>query len=212
MSVSRPAASPAADPVTSAHAELISERSLQFSFSPPDPVEIPGWMRALGRVLEAAAPVLQYVFWAALVGVAAAILFYVGREIVQRRRGDQKPVTLPAREPLDVRPAAAQALALLEDADRLAAEGRFEEAAHLLLLRSVDDIETRRPNTLRPSLTSRDIAAHPVLPAAARTAFSHIAAIVERSLFGGRAVDSAAYRSCREAYEAFAFPDTWARA
>ncbi|HTO29428.1 MAG TPA: hypothetical protein VL017_12615, partial [Devosia sp.] len=42
------------------------------------------------------------------------------------------------------------AIALLEDADRLAAEGRFDEATHLLLQRSVNQIAQARPDWLEP--------------------------------------------------------------
>jgi hypothetical protein len=34
--------------------------------------------------------------------------------------------------------------------------------------------------------------------------------VVESSLFGGRPVDRAAFVNCRQAYEAFAFPQAWA--
>jgi hypothetical protein len=67
------------------------------------------------------------------------------------------------------RPDAAVARVLLADADALAAKGRYAEAAHLLLRRSVQDIEGSRPRLVRPALTSRDIAAHPGLPDAARS-------------------------------------------
>jgi hypothetical protein len=43
-------------------------------------------------------------------------------------------------------PDRAAAIALLEEADRLAAEGRYGEAAHLLLQRSVHHIAAARPN------------------------------------------------------------------
>ena len=48
------------------------------------------------------------------------------------------------------------------------------------------------------------------LPATARPAFTHIARVVESSLFGGRSVDQTTYADCRQAYESFAFPQAWA--
>ena len=37
----------------------------------------------------------------------------------------------------------------LEEADALAGKGQFEEAVHLLLYRSIEDIEKQRPDLLR---------------------------------------------------------------
>src|SRR5690606_26136672 len=102
----------------------------------------------------------------------------------------------------------AVAVALLSDADALAAQGRFAEAVHLLLLRSINDIDGRLPNAVRPALTARDIAGLDRLPTAARPTFRQIARVVEASLFGGGAVDQGAYGECRDAYEAFALAGT----
>ncbi len=111
---------------------------------------------------------------------------------------------------MDWRPDEAKARALLEDADRLAAQGAYDEAAHLILYRSIDDIEGRRPRLVRPALTSRDIAALEAVPGAARAAFSRITQAVEASFFGGRSLDRDGFAECRRAYEAFAFPEAWA--
>ncbi len=104
------------------------------------------------------------------------------------------------------RPAAARARPLLEDADRLAADGRFAEAVHLILFRSIEDIDRRWPRLVQPALTSRDIAQHPALPTAARTTFAAIARTVERSFFGGQAIGPAEFEACRSEYQAFALP------
>jgi hypothetical protein len=109
-----------------------------------------------------------------------------------------------------LRPPARRARALLEEADALAAAGRFDEAAHVLLYRTIDDLEGRRPRAVRPALTSRDIAALEVIPPPARGAFAVIAEVVERSFFGGRRLDAGAFAACRQAYEAFVSPQSWA--
>ena len=119
----------------------------------------------------------------------------------------------PARTksaPADWRPTEAVARALLDEADKLAAAGRYAEAARLLLHRSIEEIEGRRPRLVRPALTSREISGLPDIPEAARTTFAAIAAVVERSFFGGRDVDAAGFAECRRTYEAFAFPGAWA--
>jgi hypothetical protein len=98
---------------------------------------------------------------------------------------------------------------LLGDADALAADGRYSEAAHLLLHRSIAEIDRRRPASVRKALTSRDIAALPAIPSSPADAFRAIVAAVERSLFGGRALDAADWQDCRAAYERFAFAEVW---
>ena len=96
------------------------------------------------------------------------------------------------------------ALALLEDADRLAAEGRFDEATHLLLKRSVGQIAAARPDLLEPSSTAREIAELPALSEAARGAFALIAGRVERSLFALRRLSVDDWDAARAAYADFA--------
>jgi hypothetical protein len=101
-------------------------------------------------------------------------------------------------------PDQAASLALLEDADRLAAEGQFDAATHLLLQRSVGQIAAARPDWVEPSSTARELAALPALPDTARTAFGVIAERVERSLFALRTLDRSDWEAARAAYADFA--------
>src|SRR6185369_17130871 len=101
-------------------------------------------------------------------------------------------------------PEAKEARELLSEADALAAQGLYSEAAHLLLFRSIEDIDDKRPDLLRPALTSRDICALEEIPGPPRSAFARIAAMVERSLFAGRPLVSSDWGDCRAAYEEFA--------
>lgn len=101
-------------------------------------------------------------------------------------------------------PDRAESLALLEDADRLAAQGKFDEATHLLLKRSVNQIATARPDWVEPSSTARELAALPALSEAARGAFRVIAERVERSLFALRSLDRSDWEAARSAYADFA--------
>jgi hypothetical protein len=101
-------------------------------------------------------------------------------------------------------PEAGAAQALLEQADRLASAGRFDEAVHLLLQRSVEQIAAGRPDWIEPSTTAREIAALPALSSQARAAFAVIAERVERSLFALRALNANDWQAARTAYAAFA--------
>jgi hypothetical protein len=94
-------------------------------------------------------------------------------------------------------------VALLGDIDKLAAGGSYDEAVHLLLVRSVADINAFRPDLVRRHYSARDIRSHPLLPEAARPAFTEIVRCVEKSYFAGIAATRADFEACRAAYTAF---------
>jgi len=103
-------------------------------------------------------------------------------------------------------PDAAQASALLADADALARAGQFDAAVHLLLRRSFDDIAGSRPEWLTPASTAREITRIAALPGAARTAFAVIAREVERSRYALHPLAQPDWIRARDAYAAFAVP------
>lgn len=109
----------------------------------------------------------------------------------------------------NLKPAEDHARALLEDADALAAAGRFAEAVHLLLFRSIDEIQNKRSGVIGRSLTSREIGALGILPDPVRETLSPIIQIVERSFFGGQEVGEAGWKEARTSYETFAFGAAW---
>ncbi len=200
----------AGDPLARAHAHMLADPALQFAFASIAPPKIPGWLTWLGHFLGWIAPAMQWVFWLGLALAVLTVLVFIAREVIAVRWPGLKkdrPAVLAAPE---WRPEPAKARALLEDADRLAAQGLYAEAAHLLLHRSIDDVAGYRPRAVRPALTARDIARLDSLPAAARAPFAFIAEVVERSFFGGRPVDADAFAACRRAYQSFALPEAWA--
>lgn len=208
------AASDAEQTLARAHAKLLAAKDLQFDFTTYTPRPPPDWLtdllKALGQAFVSAAPVLKYVFWGGLALGAALIAWFILRDLVRIRPADRaRPANL-TETPEPWRPGAAKARALLSDADALAAEGRFAEAAHLLLTRSIDDFSEHRPGVVRPALTSRDLARLEAMPAGAQGAFAMIADVVERSLFGGRPVDAEGFAACRRAYHDFALTERWA--
>jgi hypothetical protein len=201
-----------------AHARLLADRSVQFGFTQtPKPTEIkpPEWLKALfdaiGQAAKALAPFAQWILWIGIGLAVLAVLYLIFRDTLGiRLPSRRRRRTQPARvTPADWRPEALKARALLADADRLAEQGRFDEAAHLLLFRSIDDIDERRPRLVRPAFTARDISRLPDVPSPARADFARITAIVERSLFGGESLGAGDFADCRAAYEAFAFGDSW---
>ena len=196
--------------------ELLADRSIQFDLQPvlrqPSPQQPPpsssGGESPLSFNVGGGeiGPVLQIVFWI-LVGIAvAALLYFIVSRVAGWRRQPREERS--AAEP-EWQIAAEPARQMLGDADALAAEGRYSEAAHLLLHRSIGEIEQRRPKSVRKALTSRDIAGLPSLPPSPADAFGRIVRAVERSLFAGHSLDDADWRQCREAYERFAFAREW---
>ena len=196
--------------LAAAHQALLHTRGIQFDFQAvPPPKPPPSWLEHLLELLVTLAPLAKPVFWTLLAVGAALILWFVLAEVAGLRIGGRKRQPAAA---IDWRPDARAARALLEDADRLAGEGRYDDALHLLLFRSIEDLSGRRPGAVRPALTSRDIAGLSVLPDGPRAAFGRIAERVERSFFGGRSVAADDFRAARADYEAFAFAGAWDRA
>jgi hypothetical protein len=182
---------------------------IQFAPLPPiKPPETPAWLEAFQRFLEAVfgplatwlvrgGPLIEKLMIAAAVLLVLYLLWRLLGPLVTRLRD-------PKGEAASWAPSRDEALALLGDADRLAGEGHYGEAAHLLLQRSVGQIRAARPNALIPASTAREIALLPQLPQAARDAFGVIANRVERSLFALRDLDAGDWTVARAAYADFA--------
>lgn len=203
--------------VQDAHARLLRDSELQLTRPEMEdvdvePVEPPGWIAAIGRFIESLAPVFMVIFWIAVGLVIAGILYFLFGEAIRMRLGlTRKKTEKPADDVLtDIRPDADRARSLLEEADALAREGKFAEAVHLLLFRSIEDVQERLEGGVPTSMTAREIAGLGSLPERARRALRPIIQIVEHSFFGGRDVDAAGWQSARRSYEDFAFGEGWA--
>jgi hypothetical protein len=177
-------------------------------------------MRPVGRVLDwigsfmPNAPYARIFLWTVLAAAALALVWVVAQRV---RHGEWRwpwRRRAPGVEPTEEAepawaPEAAPARSWLKEADALAEQGLYAEAVHHLLFRSVEDISKRRPRLVRPALTSRELAAAEAVPPAARDLFARIARLVERSLFGGRAVEAGDWTAARAAYADFVLPGTW---
>lgn len=179
----------------------------------PEPRE-PGWLDDMfeaimeflgtiigpvGQFIGANWQVLQWVLLALVILFVAYLALRTFGPLARRRAAAKAAATTP-----EWQPSRAETMALLEDADRLAAEGRFDEATHLLLRRSVSQIASARPDWVDPSSTARELAALPALSDPARRAFATIAERVERSLFALRRLERADWEAARSAYADFA--------
>jgi hypothetical protein len=190
-----------------AHRALLADGSIQFELARAQVPVVPAWARSFGHFLISIFPVLRVLFWCAVAAGVIFLLYLIARRLSGAAWPWPRKTQNEAVE--DWRPAEAPARALLRDADALAQAGRYDEAVRLLLFRSIEDIESRRPKLVRPALTSRDIAGAQGIPEGARRAFTSIVSAVERSLFGGRALAEPDWGACRAAYERFAFAESW---
>jgi len=189
----------------------------EFAIAPPE-VREPGWFDEVwrwiaeslgglfGPVGELMAINWTLVKWVLLGVLALFVLYWLVRNFgpLARIRSDAKAESEGAASDPNWQPSEEESVALLADADRLAAEGRFDEATHLLLKRSVSQIAKAQPTWVDPSSTARELAALPALSERAATAFGTIAQRVERSLFALRPLDKSDWEAARAAYANFA--------
>lgn len=183
----------------------------------PEPIEYrpakrPNWFaRFLASIFNLIGEIIGYVLLAVIAGALLYCLYLMFGESLTLRGRDKAKKTEPDISIMpNLRPEKAVATALLEDADKLAAEGRFAEAVHLLLFRSISDIQEKKQGSVPKSLTSREIGRLESLPAKVRSALSPIISIVEGSFFGDRDVDQNGWQQARASYQNFAFGEAWA--
>lgn len=203
--------------VEKAHKAYLREGDLQLVRPEEAEIEIeptapPGWLQAIGDFLEALGPLFRVIFWIAVGAVILGLVYFLFGEAIRMRLGFTRKEKVKAADDVltDIRPDADRARSLLEEADALAGEGRFAEAVHLLLFRSIEDVQERLEGGVPTSLTAREIAGLGSLPDRARRALKPIIQIVENSFFGGRDVDAEGWQSARRSYEDFAFGEGWA--
>jgi hypothetical protein len=195
---------------------LRADGSYQFDFTAaPPPPQPPEWLRdilaAIGNFFSAFGPLFQFLFWAAVAALVLFLLYLLVpafRDWIDNLRG-RRALAVDADEHAEWRPDSAAARDLLAEADALAAAGRYGDAVRLLLGRSIEDIDRRRPGLLRPALTARGIARDAGLPDGARGAFGALAMAVERAHYALRDLSSDEWQSARSAYADFALPTVW---
>ncbi len=219
-----------------AHQALRGDPGVQFVMGPPDPPPPPPeWLKPIGKFFEwighllkpigeffawitsfmPAAPVVQILLWTVIGGLVLAVIWLVitrireGEWRLTRRRRSRGVRVIADTAEEEWIPDAAQGRAWLQEADALASQGLYAEAVHHLLFRSIEDIQHRRPQVVRPALTSRELAAATGIPGRARELFAAIARLVERSLFGGRDVSADDWATARSTYADFALPGMW---
>jgi len=166
---------------------------------PPDIPEFHPWTLSAGLLR-----LLKVVFWV-LAAVGGILLFvYLANALPSlsaRWRGRGRKDAAATGTAIVVDLDRERLGNVLAEADRLAREGAFGEALHLILLHCLNELRQRLGLGVPASLTSREILRLAPLPEARRSALSIIVGAVEISYFGGRPVDEATYRLCRQRCE-----------
>ena len=172
----------------------------------PGPIiqAIANFFRAIGGLLG------YLLLLLVVIAICAGLYMVFGEQLTLRRRQKETAVKDAISVDNMLRPEPQKARALLEDADALAAQGRFAEAVHLLLFRSIDEIQEKKSGAIGRSLTAREIGSLGLLPEQIRGALIPIIRIVERSFFGGQDVNETGWQEARASYEKFAFGEAWA--
>lgn len=147
---------------------------------------------------EAGGALASTLLWVLLGVVVLAIVVVIGREVLTRPADgrasrDKKDDDAPPLEALKV------AAGTLDDAERLAAAGRFGEAIHTLLLQTFESIG--RHAALPDSLTSREILRRVRAEDSAIAALRQLVVSVEVCIFGGDQPGAAEYATCRASFE-----------
>jgi hypothetical protein len=141
------------------------------------------------------------VLWTIII-IALAILLYAFRDLIpgfRARRGDWGTDDAEFDSARPGTPAM-----VLGAADQLAAEGRFVEAMHVLLLQSLAAIRERLDEQFSDSFTSREILRSTRLPEPGRVPLRDMINRVELTYFGRQPAALADYVACRTSFNALA--------
>jgi|GEM_PF-2672731 len=159
--------------------------------------------RSIFEFLKSLATPIKVLFILGLVVLTLFILraLYHNKDAIlaqfrrQQKQQEQKPVT----QVINIE----RVKGRLDDAKALAAQGRYEEAVHLLLLHTIEDVKRQKKDHIPTSWTAREVLKKSALPTQAVTAMQSIVGVVELSFFGGHVIGRAGYERCISEYESF---------
>jgi hypothetical protein len=190
---------PPVEDVRRAVSEVYREEELQSRFSRGEkaiverPVERPKEKPADPRTPTGSA--VEALLWVLIIASVAVAAVY----LTQRLGG--YTADLEVSGGAGGTAAAARAPPPADEARRLAAEGQFEEAIHLLLLLALHPLTEERH--LGGSLTSREIIRTVDLPDPAREAVEGLRIAVEISVFGGLPPTRADFDACERQFDRY---------
>ena len=207
------ATSPSADSIREAARAVLADDSFQRELpkkkseeekEPEDDED--DWPDYTGRIwFGDLGPIGSTVLWVLVAAGAALILFYAMSEMSRRfGRAPREEETGEDPKWRVEAPAQTGDPGSLEMADRLARQGDFAAAIHLLLMRSFEDLRRHIDGAIAASLTSREIVSRVPLDEDRRGALSIMVSAAELCHFGGRPPTESDYQTCRASFIRFA--------
>jgi hypothetical protein len=140
--------------------------------------------------------------WVAVI-IGVIVLAYAFRDLIPvLRAGRVSSWTDDETAGLGTGPRAPEIV--LGAADDLAAQGRYVEAMHVLLLQALADIRRRLDEEFADSMTSREILRSRNLSDALRRPLREVINRVEWTYFGGHPADRDDYLACRASFRTLA--------
>jgi hypothetical protein len=141
--------------------------------------------------------------WGLVVVIGILVVLFFVRQ-ASGVTGEEEPVKTKEEEAEDP----AKLLAVIErprdDADQLAFEGRYADAIHTLLLRTLHELASQSMVRITPAMTSREVLAKVPLLGDSRTALAGLVTAVELTWFGDDVPGPEDYARCRAQFELFA--------
>lgn len=167
-----------------------------------NPMGIPGSDVESGD-LPSLAAVWDQLKWVALALVVAGILGFLASQIAESRRLTLPvPVSLPAASSVEDKapPTAEQ---LLSEADACAAQGRYRDAMHCVLLAAMAHVARRFRDDAPDSATSREILRAAQLKPVESAALRDLVTRTDRAWFGEYPSDANDYAGARHCFQSF---------
>lgn len=171
--------------------EAPQDRGISFG-GPSAPVLVP--------ILGAGAFLARAIFLVLFVVVVVLMVVWALQAVARRRSLAGNAAGGSAETPQDS--TAPERELVYDDAARLAAEGRYAEAVHALLIAAIRHFAERSRVAVQPSRTSRELVKLLPLGPDARAAFADLVRTVELSLFGGAPVGAEDYERNLERFRA----------
>ena len=170
---------------------------------PPDDFDLPDFDGPRDVSPSSASGISEALLYLLLGVFGAAVVALVVRESMRwtsRRKRKAKTAGQVIGD-LDLGQIALEQLpATLARARALAAEGRYEEAVHVLLEGGLGYLHALANFSIEPAFTSREVLARAPLTSETRAAFKDLVMTVEVSLFGGFAVDRDDFGRCEASF------------
>jgi hypothetical protein len=159
-------------------------------------VESSGYLPSLGAVWD-------HLKWVALALAVAGSLGFIASQIAEsRRRAKPIPAAAAAEAPA-AKDAPWSADRLLSEADACAAQGRYRDAVHYVLLAAMAHVASRFRDGAPESATSRELLRAAELQSQERTALRDLVSRADRAWFGFHPSGADDYAGARHCLETF---------